>query len=70
MAELFDTPVPAGTVSSMTRRACGGLTGFLALVRDRIASAEAPHFDETGFRVEGRPHWVRSASTGKYALNP
>lgn len=25
-------------------------------------------FDETGFRVEGRLHWVHCARTGKYTL--
>jgi transposase len=68
LAELFDLPVSAGTVTSMTRRAAGGLDGFLALVRERITGSEVVHFDETGFRVEGRLRWVHSASTGKYAL--
>jgi transposase len=68
LAELFDTPVSAGTVASMTRRAATGLDGFLELVRGRIADARVAHFDETGFRVEGRLHWVHSASTGKYSL--
>jgi len=68
LAELFDLPLSAGTVTSMTRRAAGGLDGFLALVREQVAGSEVVHFDETGFRVEGRLKWVHSASTGKYAL--
>lgn len=68
LAELFGTPVSAGTVASMTRRAATGLDGFLELVRGRIAAARVAHFDETGFRVEGRLRWVHSASTGKYSL--
>ena len=39
LAELFGTPVSAGTVAAMTARAAGGLDGFLGLVRDRIAAA-------------------------------
>jgi transposase len=68
LAELFDLPISAGTVTSMTRRAADGLDGFLALVRERITDSEVVHFDETGFRVEGRLQWVHSASTKKYSL--
>lgn len=68
LAELFDLPISAGTVTSMTRRAADGLDGFLALVREQVTRAEVVHFDETGFRVEGRLRWVHSASTGKYSL--
>jgi transposase len=68
LAELFGTPVSAGTVAAVTARAGRSLQGFLELVRGRIAAADAAHFDETGLRVAGRLHWVHSASTGKYSL--
>ncbi|SEP54554.1 zinc-finger binding domain of transposase IS66 [Amycolatopsis saalfeldensis] len=68
LSELFGTPVSEGTVAAATRRASGGLMGFLELVRGRIAASPVAHFDETGFRVEGKLHWVHSASTGKYSL--
>jgi transposase len=68
LSELFGTPVSEGTVASATKRAAGGLTGFLELVRGKITDAPVVHFDETGFRVAGKLHWVHSASTGKYSL--
>lgn len=68
LSELFNTPVSAGTVASITRRAAAGLDGFRELVRGAITAAEVVHFDETGLRVAGKLRWVHSASTGKYAL--
>jgi transposase len=68
LSELFNTPVSAGTVASITRRAAAGLGGFRELVRGAITAAEVVHFDETGLRVAGKLRWVHSASTGKYAL--
>ena len=37
-------------------------------MRDTIAGSEVAGFDETGFRVDGRLHWVHCARTGKYTL--
>jgi transposase len=68
LAELFGTPVSAGTVATMTARAAEGLEEFLNHVTDRLAEAEVAGFDETGLRVAGRLHWVHCARTGKYTL--
>ncbi|MGH3096074.1 MAG: IS66 family transposase [Streptosporangiales bacterium] len=68
VAELFDTPVSAGTVATLARRAADGLHSFLDLVRERIAGAGVAHFDETGLRVAGKLRWVHSASTHDYSL--
>lgn len=68
MGELFALPMSGRTVLSMAGRAADGLAGFLERARAEIASAPVAHFDETGLRVEGRLHWVHSASTGKWSL--
>ena len=68
LAELFGVPLSAGTVAAMTARAAGRLDGFLEQAREQIAASEVAGFDETGFRVAGRLHWVHCARTGKYTL--
>jgi len=68
LAELFGTPLSQGTVSGMVARAAGGLDGFCDEVRKKIIDAPVAGFDETGFRVEGKLHWVHCARTGKYTL--
>jgi transposase len=68
MSELFGTPVSDGTVSSATARAAKDLAGFAAAVTKKIAAADVVHFDETGFRADGKLHWLHSASTSKFAL--
>lgn len=68
LAELFGTPLSSGTVAALTARAAGRLDGFLERARVEIAASPVAGFDETGFRVEGRLHWVHCARTGKYTL--
>lgn len=68
LAELFGTPVSAGTVAAMSARAAAGLGEFLDVVRGRIADAPVAGFDETGLRVAGRLHWVHCARTDRYTL--
>jgi transposase len=68
LAELFGIPLSPGTVAAITARAAGKLDRFLDRVRANITAAGVAGFDETGFRVAGRLHWVHCARTGKYTL--
>jgi transposase len=68
LAELFGVPLSSGTVAALTARAAGRLGGFLEHARDQIAASGVAGFDETGFRVQGRLHWVHCARTAKYTL--
>jgi transposase len=68
LAELFGIPLSSGTVAALTARAAGRLGGFLEHAREQIAASGVAGFDETGFRVAGRLHWVHCARTGKYTL--
>ena len=69
VSDLFGVPISQGSVAAMTARTARRLDGdFLAALRTALVRAPLVHFDETGFRVAGRLHWVHSASTGKYSL--
>jgi len=69
VSDLFGVPISQGSVAAMTARAARRLDGdFLTALRTALVRAGLVHFDETGFRVAGRLHWVHSASTGKYSL--
>ncbi|MGH2375104.1 MAG: IS66 family transposase [bacterium] len=70
LAELFGTPLSAGTVASLTRRMAGDVraSGVLDRIAAGITAAEVAHFDETGLRVAASLHWVHSASTTGFSL--
>src|SRR4051812_30316246 len=58
LAELFGTPMAAGTVAAWTARAAAGLAPFTAAARTALTDAQVLHLDETGLRVAGRLHWL------------
>src|SRR4051812_14488293 len=66
LAELFGTPMAAGTVAAWTHRAAAGLAPFTTAVRAGLAEADLVHADETGLRVAGRLHWLHVASSTRF----
>src|SRR4051812_7867421 len=66
LADLFGTPMAAGTVAAWTTRAAAGLEPFPAAARTALTSAELVHADETGLRVAGRLHWLHVASSTRF----
>jgi transposase len=68
LAELFGIPLSPGTVAGITARAAAKLDDFLERACENITASAVAGFDETGFRVAGRLHWVHCARTGRYTL--
>src|SRR3954466_6027878 len=66
LAELFGTPMAAGTVAAWTARAAAGLEPFTAAARAALNAAELLHVDETGLRVAGRLHWLHVACSDRF----
>src|SRR4051812_26242205 len=66
LAELFGTPMAAGTVAAWTARAAAGLAPFTAAARTALTDAQVLHLDETGLRVAGRLHWLHVASSARF----
>jgi len=67
LRDLFGLPVSEGTVAALTARAGTDLGAFMAAVQAAISAADVAHFDETGLRVEGKLHWLHSASTDRFS---
>jgi transposase len=68
LADLFGTPMSAGTVAAWTGRAAAGLEPFTAAAVAALTSAECVHVDETGLRVAGRLHWLHVATSALFTV--
>src|SRR4051812_34975134 len=68
LADLFGTPMSAGTVAAWTARAATGLEPFTAAARAALTDADLVHVDETGLRVAGRLHWLHVASSALFTV--
>jgi hypothetical protein len=61
-------PVSVGSLIAWVAEGADGLEGFLEEIRSQLERAEVAHFDETGGRIDGRLHYVHSASTDQLTL--
>lgn len=71
--DLFSLPLSAGTLWQINKRVSNKLTGIYQEIKDQISQSNLAHFDETSMRVEGKLHWLHTASTRQltvYGLHP
>lgn len=77
-AEVFETlygqPLAEGTIVAAAQEVSRQVAGVTTAIQQHLtAQEEVVHFDETGVRVEGKLHWLHSASTERltfYAIHP
>jgi transposase len=62
-ADLFDAPLSPGMLHKAQQSASERLVPVVEKIRKALTKAAVVHFDETGFRIIGRLHWLHSAST-------
>jgi len=74
MVGLYGQPVSEGAIVAAVQSAAAQVAPVTAAVTAYLVDTpEALHCDETGARVEGKLHWVHSASTAQvtvYAVHP
>jgi len=63
LKDIFNCPISAATVANFTKGCANAFRGFTEAVRDIILKAPLKHMDETGFRVDGKLHWMHIMST-------
>jgi len=63
LSGIFNIPLSTGTIVNMVNRCADGLAEVIEAIRQNVAAADVAHFDETGTSVDGKKHWVHSAST-------
>jgi transposase len=62
-ADLFDAQLSPGVLHKAQQSAGDRLIPVVQKIRKALIQAPVAHFDETGFRIIGRLHWLHSAST-------
>jgi len=68
LSGVFGIPISTGTIVNMVNRCADGLTGIVELIRQNIVVSNVGQFDETGTNVNGKTHWVHTASTLMFTL--
>jgi transposase len=61
--DLFGISISEGTLYETIQTGSSFLEGTEGAIREAIMREPVAHFDETGLRIEGRLHWLHSAST-------
>lgn len=63
LEDLLGIPVSAATLVAVDREVGARLEEVTRRIKERLIGSSVAHFDETGFRVEGRLYWLHVAAT-------
>lgn len=63
MGDLFGVSVSEGTLSEALQSCSSRLAATEEAIREALTREAVAHFDETGLRIEGKLHWLHSASS-------
>jgi transposase len=66
LGDLFGYPVNESTVYSITEKCYDKLEESEAIIKSRIIGDKVAHADESGIRVEGKLHWLHTATNLAY----
>ena len=66
--DLFGVQIAQGTVLTSGREASAKLEETENRIKNEIIGSDIAHFDESGLRVNGKTHWLHSASTSEHTL--
>ena len=63
LSDLFGCSLCEGTLGNSLATCYARLAPVESAIKAALQSGEVGHFDETGVRIEGKLHWLHSAST-------
>jgi transposase len=68
LSDVLGIPVSTGFLAGVVPEAAGGLSGFLAHLKDLLRGSEVLHADETGARIAGLRRWFHTVATAALTL--
>ena len=68
LANVFDVPLSTATIKSMISRCAGKLVDVMPEIGRRLVGSDVNNADETGIRVEKKPHWAHVLCNDKHTL--
>ena len=61
--DLFQASISTGTLQNMVKKASWRVQEAVERIKEGLIASEVGHFDESGFYVSGKRHWLHVAST-------
>jgi transposase len=61
---LFDITISPSTVYDFMQKCSDNLEPTIELIKKRLIESPIGHFDETGFNINGKNHWIHTVSNG------
>lgn len=65
-ADQLAMPISEGSIYNFNRQAYEQLTEFETISKERLLASPCLHVDETGININGKGHWLHSASNGQW----